>query len=520
MNTNQQLLESFKAALAAPLPADDITKSFTQSGTATSGLTAYDLEAPAKLLYPVLTPLRNRITRMTGGKGIQANWRAITGINSSGVFPGVSEGSRNAAIAHTTADYLAAFKGLGFDDYVTFESDFSAQGFDDVKARAVEGLLRSLMIWEEFVDLGGNGTTALNGGNATPTPTVADLGTGKGTLTNNAAYNVYCIALTLAGYQQLAGWNNGVIGQTGTIASTTALRQTFSRVNMSGDTETINGGTAKPSLVGTVTTGNSPATATYGISAYVTAVQGAAGYAWYWGTSGNEALGAVTSTNSVVISAAAASTQLFSTLAATTDYSTDSLVYDGLIPQINKSGSGAYTKVLATGTPGTGTYLTTNGAGGIAEFDTAFQAFWNLYRLSPDTIYVNAQQLIDINAIVVKNGGAPLIRFNLDANNPNPVIDAGTVVGTILNAITNRKVSIVVHPNMAPGTVLFYSDSIPYPLSNVGAVVQKECRRDYYQIEWPITRRRYEYGIYLDGVLKNYFPPAFGVIQNIAPGHA
>ena len=38
-------------------------------------------------------------------------------------------------------------------------------------------------------------------------------------------------------------------------------------------------------------------------------------------------------------------------------------------------------------------------------------------------------------------------------------------------------------------------------------------QRDYYSIEWPITKRRYEYGTYFDGVLQCYFPPAFGVIN-------
>ena len=41
------------------------------------------------------------------------------------------------------------------------------------------------------------------------------------------------------------------------------------------------------------------------------------------------------------------------------------------------------------------------------------------------------------------------------------------------------------------------------------------CRRDYYQLEWPLKTRKYEYGVYFDGVLQNYFPPAFGMITNI-----
>jgi len=52
----------------------------------------------------------------------------------------------------------------------------------------------------------------------------------------------------------------------------------------------------------------------------------------------------------------------------------------------------------------------------------------------------------------------------------------------------------------------------------VANVLQMRTRRDYYQIAWPIKARRYEYGVYFDGVLQNYFPPAFGMITNIGNG--
>lgn len=53
----------------------DIAKAATI--TTSTGLVAYDLEAPAKNLYPVLTPLRNRIPRVTksSGAGTAANWK-------------------------------------------------------------------------------------------------------------------------------------------------------------------------------------------------------------------------------------------------------------------------------------------------------------------------------------------------------------------------------------------------------------------------------------------------------------
>ena len=138
-------LDALKAAQTAPIP-EAINKAFTQSGSATSGLTAYDLQAPALTLHPVLTPLRNTIPRVSGKGGIQANWRAVTGININQTGAGVGEGQRGGIIATSTADYLAAYRGIGLEDNVSFEADMAADGFDDVKARATNGLLRSLMI--------------------------------------------------------------------------------------------------------------------------------------------------------------------------------------------------------------------------------------------------------------------------------------------------------------------------------------------------------------------------------------
>ena len=80
------------------------------------------------------------------------------------------------------------------------------------------------------------------------------------------------------------------------------------------------------------------------------------------------------------------------------------------------------------------------------------------------------------------------------------------------------EIPIKLHPNMPPGTVLFFSKTLPYPLSNVPNTVQIRTRSEYYQIEWPLRARRYEYGVYADEVLQNYAPFAFGAITNIGNG--
>jgi hypothetical protein len=68
--------------------------------TTGTGLTAYDLQAPAKNLYPVNTPIRNSLPR-TPGIGPATNWRAVTGITGSGFdsMGWVPEGQRAGAMS-------------------------------------------------------------------------------------------------------------------------------------------------------------------------------------------------------------------------------------------------------------------------------------------------------------------------------------------------------------------------------------------------------------------------------------
>ena len=77
MNTiTQESLELMNGALAQP----DYT--IAKSISTQTGLLAYDLQAPAKNLYPFVTPLRNIIPRVGGGVGSATNWRQITRLSA------------------------------------------------------------------------------------------------------------------------------------------------------------------------------------------------------------------------------------------------------------------------------------------------------------------------------------------------------------------------------------------------------------------------------------------------------
>lgn len=504
MNPTAETLNLLKAAQSTP---DEILKSFVQPSTATVGLQAYNLEAPSKKLYPVLTPLRNSIPRVGGGYAIQANWKAITNINVGNTRAGVSEGKRGGKIDHTLSEYFAAFRGYGLENSVTFEANYASKNFEDVKALAVQQTLEATMIQEERLILGGNTSVALG---TTPTPTLV---AGSGGELADGTWSVICVALGIQAYLDTVGINNGSIGQYFD-AATATVPASITRTNADGTTDTFGGGSAKKSNAASVATSASNAGK---ISATVTPVVGAVGYAWYIGTSGSEKLVAVTSINSVVITAAADTDAQAAADLGTADNSKSALDFDGLFYQAVKDGSNAYIKSMATGTAGAGTPLTSDGAGGISEFEEFFVRQYNRYRLGRFKIYVSPQELINITKKIIGNGGAPLLRLTTDVGNP-ATISAGMVVGEYLNKVTGDKCPLVVHPNLPAGTIFFLAESLPYPMSNVTNVMQMLMRQDYYQIEWPLKTRQYEYGVYADGVLQHYAPFSMGIITNIANG--
>lgn len=487
------LMKSFSAPITDPRMPDALQKStFSQSGSATSGLTFYDLELGAKFLYPVLTPLRNEIPRVSGKGGIQANWRAITAINSTGIRVGVSGGNRGAVMAVTTQDYTAAYKGIGIESNVDFEAQYAGQGFDDVRAIAARAGLEALMLQEEVLLLGGNGSVALG---TTPTPALSAKTTG-GACTDGT-FRVSVVALTLEGYL-----DSSVAG---------GIPTTITRVNADGSSDTFNGGSAQKSAEATVTL--SAGTSVQSVLATVAAVKGAVAYAWYWSKAGagTSKLGAITTVNTyTIVTDGATGTQLNSDLTAA-DHSANSLVFDGLLMQAAKTGSNAYYSSLD------GAKLTSDGNGGVVEIDAALKSFWDNYRLTPDCIWVNSQEALAISRLLATGSGATSnFRVNVDVR--DGMIAGGIMVKEYLNRFSmagGQVIPIRIHPNLPAGTILFTTSKLPYPLSNVTNVMQVRTRQDYYQIEWPLRSRKYEYGVYADEVLQHYFPPSLGVIANI-----
>ena len=478
------------------------------SGTITlaNNLVAYDLEAPSKNLYPVLTPIRNSIPRATRGAGAgdAVHWKqvsAIAGNTNAGILPWVPEGQRAGRMSITTEDKSASYVTLGLESDVTFEAQSAGMGFEDVMSTSGTRLLQQTMILEEHAILGGNKSVLL-GTPATPTSSAS----GTGATLPTATYSVYVFGLTYEGYQMatLAGGVKRLLTVTG----------------MDGATYTLNGGSSKSSA-------NKTQAITLGEHLFLstTAIKGAVAYAWYIGLAGAEKLEAITTINSLEVTAPLAGTgATYASISdASTDRSLNTTAFDGLLYSAWASATPYYI-ALPTGTAGTGTVLTASGRGTITQIDTALKYLWDNFRISPEVMYVSAQELTNIYNKVFISGANPLVRFNIDGSSPNALtFTAGAVVGFYMNPYSldgGQIIPIKLHPTMPAGTIMLWCNNLPafYQSANVPQVAQVQCRRDYYQIPWPIITRSNATGVYSEEVLKVYAPFGIATITNIANG--
>jgi hypothetical protein len=505
LNVTQETLDLMKTALSTP--SDALRKSVT-TGT---GLVPFDLQAPAKNLYPVATPLRNTIPRVGGGVGTATNWKSIFSVSGSGYdsMGWVPEGQRAGRMSYSAVPKSASYKTLGEEDNMTFEAINAGKTFEDIISTGVVRILQKMMLKEENAIYGGNTSVALGIPNAPSTST----GTLGGTLTAQT-WDCAVVALTHEGYRNWIA--SGQVLSTGI-----PLSQTVTGAD--GQTYTVKGGSSNKSTVATQATSG-----TQSLRLSVTVIPGAVAYAWYVGATGAAKLEAVTTINSVELFSTVGTGQLLS--AVTADNSKNDLAFDGLVyTAINAfntggAGNGAYLKQMATGTPGTGTFLTASGRGSVVEIDDMLLSMWNNFQVSPTVLWCNAQEIRNITSKVLSNTAGPLLRYDMGADSKNPyVIMANGVVEMYFNPYAlngGYKVPIKIHPLVPPGTIIGWSENLPaqYQNNETPNVAEMKIRADYYSLEWPIKTRAREYGVYAEEVLAVYAPFAMGMITNIGNG--
>jgi hypothetical protein len=436
--------------------------------------------------------------------GDAARWRTISSIIGSGydAMGWVPEGQRSASMNYQAVLNTAPYLTIGEEDAVTFEAEAAAQGFEDINATATLRILQKTMMKEEHALIGGNTSLPLG------TPAAAALSaSGTGATLPAATYSVIVVGLTFEGYS-----NSSLSGGVATTKTITGN---------DGNTYTLNGGSSMRSanVTQAVTLGQT-------LNAIAPIVNGAVAYAWFVGTVGNETLQAITTINSAAFSAPLTPGQQAASVITADNSRNQTLAFDGLLTVGFNPINSAYVQALASGTAGTGTFMTPSGRGSVVEIDNMLVEMWNNYRMSPTVIYVNAQEQKNITNKCLTNASGPLIRYNVaaDGDNGGPYgVSASGVVRWYYNPFSvdaGMDIPVKVHPDLPPGTILAYCERLPvwYQSNQVPNVAEVMTRRDYYRIDWPIVTRAREFGVYAEETLAVYAPFGVGILTNIGNG--
>jgi hypothetical protein len=466
----------------------DLVKDITTSSPVSSGLVAFDLEAPAKMLTPRPTPLRNRIARRKG-IGTSHRFKRITGFTGTGtggvgnIHPGIADTTqtnfapsgasnslyyaRGPKISYAGDDQVVPYSQFSVSDEVTWSAQYAGQGFQDIRQLSRTSLMYSSMLLEERMLLMGRGTASGFLG-ALSAPTGLSLGTPR----TPAAGETGLTGVTTNIYVKVTS-DAGDFGQ--------------SVLSSAANVAITNGQVVD--LTFTLPAG------ALGARVYISTGASDPGDAsrWFYARTGT---GKITIQGALPTSGTAAST-------VTADTSAYANGYDGILPICTGANSGYVNRLNTT--------LSTNNPG--VEWQNAFASLYQSVKADPDRTLLNGsdrKQLSD----ALKTSSSSNYRMTITQDELTGVT-IGDVVNTIVNEVTGKGVSVEVHPWMPQGNSVILSDTLPIPDSQVSDVWAVWNVQDLMGIDWPVTQFAYESSSYWFGTFVCYAPAWNGAITGI-----
>ena len=476
-------ISQLNSALSSQRTAQaDMLKDITLTSPLSTAFAAYDLEAPAKLLTPRPTPLRNKLARKKG-VGTSHRIKRITGFTGTGtggqgqVWPGVTESSttafgslnfqRGPKIAYTADDVTFPYFSYSLSDAVSFDANFSGMGYQDLRQLSSTSTLYASMLMEERMMLMSRGTASgLSGALAAPTVTLSARTAAAGET-----------AMTATTYYVYVTSDAGSFGES--VSSTVASQVVASGQVLVVTVNNVAGALGSKVYIGT-TTGNANAKYQGRFSSLVAVINGAGG---------------PTTNDNIAYSTTSTST------APTADTSAYATGYDGILPQIFANGTvNEINSQFSTSNPGN-------------EFQTVFSTLFDSVKADPDEIWLNGgdrKQLSD----AIKNGSTANYRLNLTQDELGNYV-GGAVIGGLHNEITGKLVNLSVHPWLPQGVAPVLSYTLPIPDTEVSDVWASVNVQDYMGIQWPVTQFAYEFSTYWRGGFVGYAPAWNAVVSGI-----
>jgi len=487
----------------------DLVKDLTLTSPLSTGYVAYDLEAPAKLLVPRPTPLRNMLPRVKG-IGTARRYKRITGFTGSGtggvgnVRPGVTDSTstafagvnyvRGPKIGYAGDEAAVPYLQFSLSDSVPWSAQFAGQGFQDIRQLSQTALLYSSMLMEERLLLGGRGTASGFAGAlaapGTPTITVRNANTGEvGNSANIASLVVSVTAVTTFG--------ETVVAQ----ATTTGMSAATGKVVDVSIAANVAGAQGYKVYCGV----------TAGVAAQFPAALTIAGAT---NTVQATAFGNQVSNLTILTTVAGCATINFTGAgtggvpnagtnppAAATDSS--ALDYDGIVTICTGANSG-YNRAL-------GTVFSANPGD---EYNQAFASLYDSVKADPDLILLNGNDRKQLSDQIKLNSNTSAYRITLTQSEAHDAT-IGAVVNGIQNEVTGKLVDLHVHPWLAQGISPILSLELPIPDTEVSSCFSVVNVQDYMSVQWPVTQFAYEASTYWFGTFLCYAPAWQGCLTNI-----
>lgn len=476
----------------------DIAKDISLTSPLATGLVPYDLEAPAKLLFPVLTPIRNQTPRVKG-QGVTRRIKQITGISNSGtggnarlspfmadatteVFAGLTL-QRPKKITYSGADATFNYKQLGLSDSVTWSAEFAGQGFQDARQLSQTTILLATMLAEELALIGGRGTDAGVYLGAAVAPTFAN----------------FAVTVRTAG--------TGEVGNSANIANV-YLKTTFEGIFGESPSSTTAANTGLSAATGkvldvTITTGAIPAGVTgiryylsidnttwyyYGRSAVFSGTSGLGTAAFTFNFTGGGTGGAIVAGTSITTVA--------------TDSISSANAYDGLLTvQLDPARSGAILNMSPLGGAATAFSTSSPGTelqnlfaalyiGGVANV-TGATAGGSAVKANPDTVWCHGLDRKQLSN-AIKVGASTNPAFIMTSSQRQDGVTLGSLVSSIYNELTGKLVNLKIHPYFNQGVMVAMSEQLEIPNSQVSDTFYVAGPQDYMAINWPVIATTYD----------------------------
>ena len=484
------LLAQVQTALAEhKSQAPDLVKDLTLTNPLSTGYVAYDLEAPAKLLTPRPTPLRNRMRRVKG-VGTSRKYKRITGFTGTGtggvgvIRAGITDATqtrfdnvgssnplwynRGPKIQYAGDEVSVPYLPFSVSDEVTWTAQYSGMGFQDIRALSKASLMYASMLIEERMLLMSRGTaTGYSGALSAP-------GQPTGSARAKAGSEVGISGATTNVYVKVTA-DAGDFGQSVLSVASAAIAVSNGQVV-------------------DVTIPDVPGAVGYRVYVSTGAADPGDTARWYAGRTGYNTF---TIQGALPTSGTAAST-------ITSDSSASAGDYDGILPVVLGPNSGSLNRINAafnTSNPG-------------AEFQVVFESLWDAVKADPDRIMFHGADRRQLSDAIKTGGTNSDYRLAIHQNEVHDIV-AGAVVTTLVNGVTGKDVVLEVHPWLPQGNCPVISDTLPIPDTEVSDCFSVVNVQDLMGVDWPIMQFSYDCSSFWYGTFLCYAPAWQGAVAGV-----